>query len=172
MLCCAKSLQSFPTLSDPVECSPPAASVQGILQARILQWVAIPFSRGSSQLRDWTWVSCVSCIGRWGLSCGSSGKGSTCNAGDLGSIPELGIFPGEGKGYPLQYSGLVTVESMGSQRVGHDWATFTFTFFTTSATWEAYLSFKISKILYLVSQIHVHLYIVSTQTISLFRSGF
>ena len=45
-------------------------------------------------------------------------------------------------------------------------------FFTTSATWEAYVSFRISKILYLVSQIHVHLYIVSTLTISLFRSGF
>ena len=38
--------------------------------------------------------------------CGLAGKESTCNAGDLGSIPGLGIAPGEGKGYPLQYSGL------------------------------------------------------------------
>ena len=38
--------------------------------------------------------------------CGSAGKESSCNAGDLGSIPGLGRFPGEGKGYPLQYSGL------------------------------------------------------------------
>ena len=38
--------------------------------------------------------------------CGSAGKASTCNAGDLGSIPELGRSPGEGKGYPLPYSGL------------------------------------------------------------------
>ena len=38
--------------------------------------------------------------------CGSAGQESTCNAGDLGSIPGLGRFPGEGKGYPLQYSGL------------------------------------------------------------------
>ena len=38
--------------------------------------------------------------------CGSAGKGPTCNAGDLGSIPGLGRSPGEGKGYPLQYSGL------------------------------------------------------------------
>ena len=45
-------------------------------------------------------------------------------------------------------------------------------FFTTSATGEAYVSFRISKILYLVSQIHVHLYIVSTLPISLFMSGF
>ena len=38
--------------------------------------------------------------------CGSAGKESTCNAGDLGLIPRLGRSPGEGKGYPLQYSGL------------------------------------------------------------------
>ena len=38
--------------------------------------------------------------------CGSAGKESACNAGDLGSIPGLGRSPGEGKGYPLQYSGL------------------------------------------------------------------
>ena len=38
--------------------------------------------------------------------CGSASKESACNAGDLGSIPGLGRSPGEGKGYPLQYSGL------------------------------------------------------------------
>ena len=41
-----------------------------------------------------------------GFSCGSACKESACNAGDLGSIPGLGRFPGEGKGYPLQFSGL------------------------------------------------------------------
>ena len=41
-----------------------------------------------------------------GLPCGSAGKESACNAGDLSSIPGLGRSPGEGKGYPLQYSGL------------------------------------------------------------------
>ena len=41
-----------------------------------------------------------------GFPCGSAGKESACNAGDLGSIPELGRSPGEGKGYLLQYSGL------------------------------------------------------------------
>ena len=41
-----------------------------------------------------------------GFLCGSAGKESTCNAGDLGSNLGLGRFPGEGKGYPLQYSGL------------------------------------------------------------------
>ena len=41
-----------------------------------------------------------------GFPCGSAGKESTCGAGDLGSTPGLGRSPGEGKGYPLQYSGL------------------------------------------------------------------
>ena len=41
-----------------------------------------------------------------GFPCGSAGKESACNAGDLGSIPGSGRSPGEGKGYPLQYSGL------------------------------------------------------------------
>ena len=54
--------------------------------------------------------------------CGSVGKESTYNVGDLGSIPGLGRSPGKGKGYPLQYSGLENSmdESTGSQRVVHD----------------------------------------------------
>ena len=59
--------QSCPTLCDPTDCSPPGSSVHGVFQARILGWVAISSSRGSSQLRDQTHVSCVSCIGRWSL---------------------------------------------------------------------------------------------------------
>ena len=51
--------QSCPTLGDPMDHNPPAYSVHGILQARILEWVAIPFSRGSSHLRDETQVSCI-----------------------------------------------------------------------------------------------------------------
>ena len=51
--------QSCLSLCDPVECSPPGSSVHGILQARILEWVAIPFSRGSAQPRDQIWVSCT-----------------------------------------------------------------------------------------------------------------
>ena len=56
---CAKSLQSCPTLCDPMDYSPPGISVRGILQARIMEWVAIPSSRGSSQLRDGTHVLCL-----------------------------------------------------------------------------------------------------------------
>ena len=48
----AKLLQACPTLCDPKDCSPPGSSVPGILQARILEWVAMPFSRGSSRPRD------------------------------------------------------------------------------------------------------------------------
>ena len=49
--------QSCPTLCDPMDCSLPGSSVHGIFQARVLEWVAYPFSRGSSRLRDWTRVS-------------------------------------------------------------------------------------------------------------------
>ena len=53
----------------------------------------------------------------FGFPGGSAGKVSACNVGDLGLIPGLGKFPGEGNGYPLQYSGLENF--MGSQRVWH-----------------------------------------------------
>ena len=55
----AKSLQSCPTLCDPIDSSPPGSSVPRILQARTLEWVAISFCRGSSQPRDRTQVSCI-----------------------------------------------------------------------------------------------------------------
>ena len=52
-------IQSCLTLCDPMDCRSPDSSVRGIFQARILEWVAIPFSRGSSQPRDRTRVSCT-----------------------------------------------------------------------------------------------------------------
>ena len=54
-------------LCDPMDCNLPGSSVHGILQARRLEWVAMPSSRGSSQPRDWTHVYYVSCIDRWVL---------------------------------------------------------------------------------------------------------
>ena len=51
--------QSCPTLCDPMDCSRPDSSVQGLLQAKILQWVAIPFSRGSSRPGNQSRVSCI-----------------------------------------------------------------------------------------------------------------
>ena len=59
--------QSYLTLCNPVDCSLPGCSVHGILQARILEWVAISFSRGSSKPRDRTWVSHIAgrCFTLW-----------------------------------------------------------------------------------------------------------
>ena len=60
----AKSLQLCPTLCDPMDCSPPGSSVHAVLQARILEWVAMPSSRGSAQPRDQTCISDISSVGR------------------------------------------------------------------------------------------------------------
>ena len=61
---CAKSFQLCPILCNPMDCSPPGSSVHRIVQARILEWVAISYSRGAPQPRDLTCISYVSCIGR------------------------------------------------------------------------------------------------------------
>ena len=91
-------------------CDPMDYTVYGILQDRILEWVAVFFSRGSSQTRDQTQVSHVA----GGFFTGSSTTEaliaqlveSTCSAGDPGLIPGSGRSTGESKGYPLQYSDL------------------------------------------------------------------
>ena len=56
--------QSCPTLCNPMDYSLPGSSVHQIFEAMILEWVGISFSRGFSQPRDWTLISCVFCIGR------------------------------------------------------------------------------------------------------------
>ena len=79
-------------------------------------------SKSWAQLSNWTttmhiniWpgssftlrmIILLTCLLLGGFPCGSAGKESACNAGDLGWIPGLGRSPGEGKGYPFQYSGL------------------------------------------------------------------
>ena len=55
----ARSLQSYSTLCDPIDWSPPGSSVYGTLQAKLLEWVVMPFSRGSSRLRVQTRGSCL-----------------------------------------------------------------------------------------------------------------
>ena len=52
-------IKSCPTLCDPMDCRPPGSSVHGVLQARMMEWVAISFSRGSFQPKDQTRVSCI-----------------------------------------------------------------------------------------------------------------
>ena len=79
--------QLCPTVWDPMDCSPLDSSVHGILQARILEWVTISFSGGSSWPRDWTWVSCIG--GRFftvwvtcnpgGSDCKSPGRTPSCS---------------------------------------------------------------------------------------------
>ena len=61
---------------------------------------------GFSRARNCSPMATLSAALWLGFPCGSAGKESTCNAGDLGVIPGLGRAPGEGKGYPLLYSGL------------------------------------------------------------------
>ena len=124
LLVCCLVAKSCPTLCNPMDCSPPVSSVHGISQVRLLEWVAISFSRQSSQPRDQTHVSCI----LDGFSTTESpkkpkiphGMGQlspqartiepkhcnerSCNAEDPGLIPEWGRSPGEGNGSPLQYS--------------------------------------------------------------------
>ena len=85
---CAKSLQSYLTLCKPMDCSPPGSSVHGILQARILEWVAFPFSRGSSQPRDGTRSPALQADS---LPAEPQGKLKNTGVGSLSLL--LGIFP-------------------------------------------------------------------------------
>ena len=75
--------QSSLTLCDPMECSSPGSSVHGILQPRILEWVATPFSRESSQPGDHACASCISGIARGLFATETPGKPQ---AGGLGQV--------------------------------------------------------------------------------------
>ena len=121
--------QSCLTLCDSVDCSPPGSSVHGILQARILEWIAISFSRGifpgieprSPTLQANALTSeppgkppqCNHCcvliyfifiIAQDDLLWWLSSKESNCNAGDMGLIPGSGRSPGGWHGNPFQDS--------------------------------------------------------------------
>ena len=142
-----KSLQSCPALCEPMACSPPGSSIHGILQARVLEWIAMLFSRGSSQPRYWTHVSLSPALaGRFfpisttwealsagscylfpllwveGFPCGSAGKESAYNVEDLGSIPGVGKIPWKRERLPTPVSwlGESCGQSMGLQRVRCD----------------------------------------------------
>ena len=90
-----------------MDCSPPSSPVCGISQTRVLEWVAIFSSRGSSEYREKIhyllhWQADSLPLGSPSLIC----KEYACNAGDLGFIPGLGRYPGEGSDKndnPLQY---------------------------------------------------------------------
>ena len=138
-MCVYLVIQSCPTLCDPVNCAP-GSFIHGILQVRILEWVAITFSRGSTQPRDRTLASCIASkffTVRGTREASNTHKGGSKkikkknlpdNAGDVGSIPGSGKSPGGGNGNPLQYSCWEIprteepgrLQFMRSQRVGHD----------------------------------------------------
>ena len=92
MCVCAKLLQWCLILCNSMDCSPPGSSVHGILQARILEWVAMPCSRGSSQPRDQTQVSRIAADS---LPCEPPWKpmntGVGCPIPPSGDLPDLGI---------------------------------------------------------------------------------
>ena len=108
-----------------------------LVKEYIQSWNILSFQRSGKLPISISYI----CIGRQALHyCGSAGKESACSVGDLGLIAGLGRPPWEGKGYPLQYSGLENSMNCivhGSQRVGHDWVTHFHFFFTTSTIWEA-----------------------------------
>ena len=140
----AKSLQSCPTLCDPMDCSLPNSSVYGIFQVRILEWVAISSFQGSSWPRDRICISYGSCIGRqilyrlshlrkltWERLMGKSNTSlithiyGSCFCIHSASLSEKAM---------ATHSSILTwkipwaeepgrVQSMELQRVGHDWAT-------------------------------------------------
>ena len=164
-------MKSCPTLCYPVDCSQSGSSLHGILQARIVEWVAISFSKGSSRPRDQTWVSHIPgrrfnlwatreaqyddlatpLLGMWASLVTQRVKHLAGNAGDLGSIPRWGRSPREGNGKPLQYCCLENSTDGGAwwatspwdNRVAHDWA------HTHSISLYAYTIFCLSTLLWL-----------------------
>ena len=104
---------SCPTLCDPMDCSPSDSSVHGIIQARILEWAAIWFSRGSSCPRDQTQVFCFagSFLTNW-----ATRESQVAYWVVLLTSSFLKRFPREGNGYLLQYSCLGNSTDRGAWR--------------------------------------------------------
>ena len=106
----AESLQLCLTLCDPMDHILPGSSVQGILQARILKWVAISFSMGSSGPRDQTRICLVSCIGRWVLY-------HQCCLGSPQEVQKQNLFISTSRDFP----GGPVVQTLHSQSRGYWW---------------------------------------------------
>ena len=94
---CVKGRNPFSSASEK------AAATYRCLWATAYQWSRVEGEKSNQRNRvlQYTGVKAQE-----GFPCGSAGKESACNVGDLSSIPRLGRSPGEGKGYPFQYSGL------------------------------------------------------------------
>ena len=97
------SLSVMSKSCDPMDCSPPGSSIHGILQARILEWVATPSSRGSSRPRDGTCTSYVSAGAAGSLPLAPP----SCNSAQMPAHDRMFLssgISGEGNGKPLQHS--------------------------------------------------------------------
>ena len=105
----------------PIDCSLSVSSVHGILQARLLEWVAIHFFRGSSWPRDWIWVSCIA--GRfftiWATRVSIKQMLPLHWVGE--AIQQTWVWVNSRSWWWTGRPGML--QFMGSQRVGHDWAT-------------------------------------------------
>ena len=111
-----KVTQLCPTLCDPMD-----YTVHGILQARILEWVAFPFSIEKAFPTQGLDSGLPHCRQILAFPGGSDGKQFACNTGDQGSVPGSGRSPGEGNGNLLQYSGLENSMDRGAwQAIVHE----------------------------------------------------
>ena len=111
--------QSCLTPCNSIYCSPPGSSVHRILQARIPEWVAIPFSRGSSRPRNLGLLHCrqiLYCLSHQGSLAIKNLPANAGDTGDVGLIPGSGRSPGEGNDNPLQDSCLENSMDRGAWR--------------------------------------------------------
>ena len=105
---------------NPMHCSLPGSSVHSCLQARIPEWVAIPFSRLSSWSRNWTWILCIA-----GTFSGSEVKASASNSGDqVRSLEKEMVTHSRILAWRIPWKEEPgRLQSTGSQRVRHNWTT-------------------------------------------------
>ena len=132
----AKSLQSCPTLRNPIDCSPPGSSTHGIFQARTLEWGAISFFRRSSRLGDWIHISCT---GGWILHHWATWEAHYFKCSSVYMWRRQWHPNSSTLAWKIPWmeepGGL---QSTGSLRVGHNWATSLslFTFMHWRRKWQ------------------------------------
>ena len=155
------------TFCNPMDRSLPGTSVHGILQARILAWVAIPFSRGSSWPRDWSQVSDI--VSRlstlWAPREGHALAPQCLTLGQEDLLEEWVATHSSILAWRIQWTEEPgRLQSMGSQKVGHNWTTFTsFTFFSSGycphplSSWYCLLNFWLFLSMMEVAYFHVFL---------------
>ena len=115
--CVCYLLGLYPTLCDPVDCNPPGSSVHRIFQTRILEWVAISSSRGSSWPRDQNWASCFGRRILYRLSQGGTVEVGSLNTGPPGkSLAWLGLI---GLQVVVMCRGLRTSDEAQSPHLAH-----------------------------------------------------